>query len=500
MIVALGVTNPRALTKWSMDISRLDNFLGYAESHRVRVCIVAAVLIAATAWADAQLPSMSIGFLYLLPILLAAPALSPGQIVALAAVCSVLREAYDPLEWSAGATGRILAALAGFAMTGFFVSEMNQRRRLLGRHLRELESEVARRQDAESKLRTLIETSPLAILTIDSAGRVQLANESAAQVLGFEEGSLSGVEVAAYLPILPRMLHSHHPGGNMRTNVECNATRKNGEVFLAHVWLSTYRTSSGPGLAAVIWDASENLRDREGAGLDSMLATSRVLVGAISHEIRNLAAAAASSYSALSTLEGTTGNRQYEALGSLIRALEKIASSGLQLASQRDAAVTDVGTLLNETRIVIEPFMREADIEVVWQLSPNLPLVQADHHSLLQVFLNLARNIRCVLEDCEERQLRITAGLERDLVVVRFYDTGPGVPHPEELFKPFQPGAHFAGLGLYISRAILRSHGGGLRYEPQPKGSCFAVELWPEENGIETDGQRSAVPSRAFSG
>jgi len=225
-----------------------------------------------------------------------------------------------------------------------------------------------------------------------------------------------------------------------------------------------------------------------------------VLVGAISHEIRNLAAAAASSYTALSAVEGTVGNHQYEALGSLIRALEKIASSGLQLASQRETAVTDLGTLLNETRIVIEPFMRDAQIEVIWQLSPNLPLVQADHHSLLQVFLNLARNIKCVLETCEERQLRVTAGLERDLVVVRFYDTGPGVPHPEELFKPFQPGAHFAGLGLYISRAILRSHGGGLRYEPQPTGSCFAVELWPEENGIETDGQRSAMSSRAFGG
>ena len=73
----------------------------------------------------------------------------------------------------------------------------------------------------------------------------------------------------------------------------------------------------------------------------------------------------------------------------------------------------------------------------------------------------------------ERREVRISASLESDLVVVRFRDTGPGVAHPEELFRPFQPGAQSFGLGLYISRAILRSHGGGLRYEPQDVRQLF---------------------------
>ena len=465
-------------------MSQWNHFLGYTESHRAAVCAAAATLLGLIGWADWRLPTMSIGFLYLLPILLSAATLNGLQIMVLAGLCSFLQEAFSPEPWSAGAVDRLIVTGIGFAMTGFFVSELNQRRRRLTKHLGELESEMRLRQDAEAQLRTIIETSPLAILTIESSGRVLLANESAHDMLSFDDGTLHGADVAPLLPILPRMLQRHDRLGSMSTSVECSARRRNGETFLAHVWLSTYLTSGGPGLAAVIWDASENLRDREGAGLDSMLATSRVLVGAISHEIRNLASAAASSYAALGSLEGAATNRQYEALGSLIHALERIATSGLHLASQHEAAVTDLRTLLEETRIVIEPALREAGVEVVWELDENLPVVQADHHSLLQVFVNLARNIRCVLQDCERRRLRITAGLERDLVLVRFYDTGPGVLHPEELFKPFQPGAHSAGLGLYISRAILRSYGGGLRYEPQPSGSCFAVELWPEETGI----------------
>ena len=61
--------------------------------------------------------------------------------------------------------------------------------------------------------------------------------------------------------------------------------------------------------------------------------------------------------------------------------------------------------------------------------------------------------------------------------MVRFQDSGPGIPSPDRLFEPFQEGAAGSGLGLYLSRFIVRSYGGELRFEPRPAGSCFAVEL-----------------------
>ncbi len=482
-------------------MTRLDRFLVFAESHRLAMLAMAGALVVLTAALDFMLANISVGFLYLFPVLLSAAALNRRQIVGLAILCGYLREsfdplqmpgsmpglhdflrAFDPLHWAPGATGRLLVASAAFAMTGFFVTELNQRRRLLSQHLREHEEQIRLRREAERQLRILIDTSPLAILTLDGSARILLANESTRQLLAFENEPLEGADVGPYLPILARMLRSHHSGGNIRTNVECRGQRRGGEVFLAHVWLSTYRTSRGAGLAAVVWDASESLRDREDASVDSMMATSRVLIGAMSHEIRNLAAAASSAYAALTPPAGGHESEPFQALGSLIQGLKKIASSGLRMASARETAAADLGTVLDETRIVIEPPLHEAGIDVAWDIARGLPLVQADHHSLLQVFVNLARNSRQAMEHSEIRKLSIEAVLESDLVVVRFRDSGPGVAHPEELFRPFQPGAYAAGLGLYISRAILRAHGGGLRYEPQPRGSCFAVELWPMEN------------------
>jgi PAS domain S-box-containing protein len=488
-------------------MTRLERFLAYAESHRGILSALAVCLIALIATLDWLLPRITVGYLYLIPILLSAAALNRPQILAMSVLCAYLREVFDPLQdipaptgpvlwnafnprhWVEGSIGRLVVVAVGYTMTGFFVEELNRRRRLLEEHLKEREEQNRLRLEAEQQLRILIETSPLAILTVDESGSVALANASAEQLLGFEKaGTLQGHLVEPFLPLLPRMLHSQHsnPAHNIRTSVECTGQRCNGDVFLAHVWLSTYRTSKGPALAAVVWDASENLRDREGAGLDSMMATSRVLIGAMSHEIRNLASAAAAAYAAIAPANGGGSTEQYQALGSLIHGLEKISNSGLRMASTREAVCADLGTVLDEARIVVEPGLREVGIAVIWDVPEGLPLVQADHHSLLQVFVNLARNSQHALLDWPWRELRVSAALERDLVVVRFADSGPGVAEPEGLFKPFHSGGQSTGLGLYISRAILRSHGGELRYEPGEKGCCFTVELWPAESPNQT--------------
>ena len=61
--------------------------------------------------------------------------------------------------------------------------------------------------------------------------------------------------------------------------------------------------------------------------------------------------------------------------------------------------------------------------------------------------------------------------------MLRFEDTGPGIANADHLFRPFQRGADSSGLGLYMSRAIMRSFGGELVFEPRDRGCCFAIVL-----------------------
>jgi C4-dicarboxylate-specific signal transduction histidine kinase len=174
---------------------------------------------------------------------------------------------------------------------------------------------------------------------------------------------------------------------------------------------------------------------------------------------------------------------QVKALGSVIEALENIATSGLKLASQSSAAVADLGMVLDEARVLIEAALRDQGSVVQWMIPESLPLVEADHHSLLQVFLNLARNSEHAMRASHEKVLRVEVSMEEDMVRLRFRDSGPGVANPGALFKPFQPGASSTGLGLYISRAVLKSYGGDLYLESDPPGGCFVIQLWAAQDG-----------------
>jgi signal transduction histidine kinase len=144
----------------------------------------------------------------------------------------------------------------------------------------------------------------------------------------------------------------------------------------------------------VVWDASETCATVK-ARADSMMATSRVLIGAISHEIRNPPSVAASAHTRLAGDCDVAGSDQYQVLGTLIHGLEKIASSGLRRVRPRGRGADLARCSMKRVSSSSLP-LREAGISLIWEVGDNLPLVQADHHSLLQVFVNLRNSLRAL--------------------------------------------------------------------------------------------------------
>lgn len=279
-----------------------------------------------------------------------------------------------------------------------------------------------------------------------------------------------------YLPVLTSVMGSQQQF--MRTAVECRGQRESGEVFLAHIWFSAYSTPRGMHLAAIMLDASEDLRAREELGLDRMLANSRVLVGAVSHELRNLCAGIAVLHSNLTRVPGLGDNVDFQALSSMVDGLRKLASAELRPRSDDAERTADLGAALADLRIVIEPLLRESNVELRWQVPPQLALVRADQEQLLQVLFNLVSNAQRAAErGAGPPWVKVMAEESPGAVSVRVLDSGPGPQNPAVLFQPFQHGADVIGLGLYVARAIVRAFAGDLRYAPEPEGTCFIVEL-----------------------
>jgi two-component system sensor kinase FixL len=449
------------------------------EGSRTTILLWAAILIAAIGVVDWLFENdVSFGFLYLFPMLMVGGCLTRWQLAGVAVLCTGLTEAFDPFPWVMPVgMSRVILTFAAFYGTGFFGFASARSRRLTNQHIGEIEREVELRRKTEEQLEFLISSSPATIFTLDADGNVLLANEAAHRLLRIEPGALQGQSIAQFFPALASVPPSREEGPTFHTEMECQGRRRDGEVFLAHVWFSTYQTKSGPRLAAVVFDSSEELRDRAEFNLQQILSGSKVLVGALCHEIRNVCGAILVVHSKLARDGHLAVNEDFGALGTLVEGLEKMAGLELRQTTQSVAESIDVCSALEELRIVIEPSFHESEMTIHWELPEFLPRVWADRQALLQAFLNLAKNSQRAMEGRDKNDLTVRASFDESSVVVRFIDTGPGVANPEQLFEPFQPGAQASGLGLYLSRTFVRAFQGDVEYEPQPVGCCFAVVL-----------------------
>ncbi len=447
---------------------------------RIKLLLVAATMILTVALIDWRVElNVSFGFLYLFPMLIVGSCLPRWQLALLGGLCTFLAERFAPFPWDPSeGIPRDIFMLAAYFGTGLFAYESAKNRRFTLQHVREVEQEAELRRDAEQQLKALIESSPAAILTVDSAGRILMANQAAHGLLGFEPETLSGESIKSFLPPLGAVPPADETTPSFRTAMQCRGRRRDGEVFLADIWFSTYKTSVGPRLAAMLVDSSEDLRDKEESSLHHLIVASRLAVGAVSHEVRNGCGAISVVYENLSRHRELAQNEDFRALGDLVEGLGKIATLELhQSAGSEELAPVNLGSVLDELRIVTGPPLRESGVLVRWDVPEVLPRVWADHHNLLQVLLNLTKNSLRALQDQEVKEFRVSTCVEGERVVVRVRDTGHGIPNPERLFQPFQEGAEATGLGLYISRALVRTFNGDLRYEPGPAGCCFALDL-----------------------
>ncbi len=464
----------------------------YLRVGRTQALVSAAVMIAVIAVIDWGLdPNYSLGFLYFFPILIAARYMTAWEMLPLALLCAVLREDLGSYPWQPYYNIRILVVMFVYIGAGLTVAELARHRQLVMDQLREIAEKERLRQEAEEQLSVLIESSPAAIITVDSDGKILKANEAAHRMLAMGREALNGKTVYPFLPILSDVVRAR--GAQFfRTSLQCSGRRRNGELFRASVWFSTYNTRFGPRLAAIVVDTTDDFRDSEEVAVNRLLVNSRILVGAVSHEIRNMCGAIAVVHANLCRHPGLETNEDFKALGTLAEALKKLASAELRPSLDSAPTAVNLHSVLSELRIIVEPTYNDLDMTLEWDVAEELPLVMADHHGLLQVFLNLASNSRQAMEEAEERILSIHAEQDHNLVTVRFADSGSGIARPESLFRPFQPGVQ-TGLGLYVSRAIVRSFGGDLRYEATERGACFTVSLHLSSEGVSTS-ERKPIP------
>jgi len=235
----------------------------------------------------------------------------------------------------------------------------------------------------------------------------------------------------------------------------------------------------------------EAQRDRVSAALQSR----RELVAAVSHELRTpVATMRATLEPALERRSGdlpaavqddlSVVRREIERLQRLIDdlfTLSRAEAHGLEL----ECALIDPAPLIVR---VAEGQARLAwsagRVEVVAELSPDLPLAWADETRLEQCLLNLVRN--AMRHTPPGGIIILSARAAGPALVCEVRDTGEGIapgelPHIWERFYRGTGGADgepHSGLGLALVKELVEAMGGSVAAESTPgEGSCFTLRL-----------------------
>jgi signal transduction histidine kinase len=135
---------------------------------------------------------------------------------------------------------------------------------------------------------------------------------------------------------------------------------------------------------------------------------------------------------------------------------------------------------LSDTLALIGSKARSRAVTLELKVEPNLPRLQGVLGELNQVWLNLVDNAIDAAPD--GGHVTVAAGHERQSIVVRVIDDGPGIAAADldRIFDQFyttKPVGKGTGLGLPTAQAIVLSHRGTIQVESRPGRTEFRVCL-----------------------
>jgi C4-dicarboxylate-specific signal transduction histidine kinase len=144
----------------------------------------------------------------------------------------------------------------------------------------------------------------------------------------------------------------------------------------------------------------------------------------------------------------------------------------------------DLNAVIEELRPQLTTDARHFESQMVWQFAQDLPRVCGEAAQIQQVVLNLVRNAFEALIDRppQHREVRlVTSRTVSGDAQLSVSDNGPGFPSQmsDRLFHPFATTKKSGtGLGLAMSRTIVRAHKGSIELVAmEPHGACALVRL-----------------------
>jgi PAS domain S-box-containing protein len=365
------------------------------------------------------------------------------------------------------------------------------------------QAEEALRQ-ANDRLKAVIHSSPLAILSLDEEGILQTWNPAAERLFGWTAEEVIGTR----LPIVPdEQLQDFDAGlrrvlaGEVLTGVELVRKRKDGTSVIVNRYAAPLHDASGrvTGMIALIEDVTSVKRlEQQFFQAQKMEAVGR-LAGGVAHDFNNLLTAILGSTDLLlETLSADHPGRE-EALETRKAALRAADLTRQLLAFSRQQVLAPRVLSPNEVVADMDKMLRRLigeDVDLRTVLAEGLGAVRADPGQLEQVIVNLVVNARDAMPKGGKLTIE-TANVTLDApyanedtvvaasayVMLAVSDTGTGMDAATQarVFEPFfttKPKGRGTGLGLATVYGIVKQSGGYIWVYSEPgRGTTFKIYL-----------------------
>ncbi|WDY58159.1 KinB sensor domain-containing domain [Pseudomonas sp. PSKL.D1] len=367
--------------------------------------------------------------------------------------------------------------------------ELNQLTRRFGLMADALRKHQATNVDellaGQQRLQAVLDSIDDGLLIIDRQGHLEHLNPVAQRQLGWSDSRVgSGLAEALQRPELEQQLRQVLRGGSLDRQPDDLCIEVDEESRLLTYSLTPVSHPQGPILGAVmvLHDVTEQ-RAFERVRSEFVLRAS--------HELRTPVTGMHMAFGLLrervkfppeareSDLLETIGE-EMQRLTQLINDLLNFSryQSGLQKLELAPCAIDD---LLQRAQARFSEQASTKQVELVMELEPPLPRIQADVAQLDRVLDNLLNN--AIRHTASGGRIRLHARRHVERVIVSVEDTGEGIAYGQQgrIFEPFvQVGRKKggAGLGLALCKEIVQLHGGRMGVFSRPgQGTQFYMAL-----------------------
>lgn len=365
-------------------------------------------------------------------------------------------------------------------------------------------------KESDERFRVLVESiRDYAVFMLDREGRVATWNTGAALIKGYQRDEIVGKSIDLFYTQEDRengrparlLAQAANEG---RIEDEGWRVRKDGTRFWADVVITALRNKDGAlmGFAKVTRDLTQRRQDEEERRrlyeerirAEESLRIRDEFLSIASHELKTpLTALQLELYGMRAPIEKNGDER-------LTRKLARAARSADRL-SQLIEMLMDVSRIATgRLTLKPEPFdLREAmqqvfetmqgtaaraSCELSFHPSPDGEPIEAswDRLRIEQVVMNLLSN---AFKYGAGRPVALSVARDGDQAIIEVRDHGPGIPEGDldRIFERFERATKYQnhgglGLGLYVSREIVRAHGGSIAERTPPGGgACFTIRL-----------------------